>query len=293
MRSHASKLSWLCTLGLLATLGAGAPGEQTASRATEPAPRLLTPEASLQASPNEIDVPAETPLGKFVRVKAIVPEPANPAIEIRVELSIDAPAGAAFDVYDCGDGRELLVTGTPGTYTARLTLAMYETITTVIRDPEFPDDIKKATLVDRKFRVDEDRDPIVATFAIVGPTPPPKPEPEVPPAPESGPRDVYLIHEAMDVTPAFALLESGLRLGDGAKYLKEHGHTLTILDDDEEDGRGNPASPLAKYAAILADTARPTLIIVDPKTQAVVAKAALTPETTAQNVVEAIRRAGG
>lgn len=142
--------------------------------------------------PTAISVPAETPLGKFVHVKAVLPEPVDGSpITIEAKLTV-APAkeSTVFDVHDCGHS-ELIVTGEPGKYTATLVVEMYETLTVVIRDKDDPSNPAKFQYVDRQFRTGE-RETQTATFTIVGPEPvePPKPDepdkPDTPADPDAG-----------------------------------------------------------------------------------------------------------
>ena len=245
----------------------------------------------------EIVVPATTPIGKFVRATADIPQPAEPGDrEVELAWTVDDDCEA---VAIC-DGEELLIVGPEGAHVVALSLRVsrFETLTVVERDKEHPDDITRAKLVDRRIRVDSYRETWTAEFTIGKPTPPPVPPPVVPPDPppvvvEEGARDVYVIRESSEDTAAFAMMVNMLRSGSEAKYWLDKGHRLIVIDDDEQDGRGNPAGPLTRFSAILAETPRPTLIICDRKTSAVIAKAKIDPQTTAANVTEAVRRTGG
>lgn len=242
-----------------------------------------------------IDVAAETPEGKFVAVKIVLPTPSEPNYSIETKVEFIAPDGATWDKYDCADGREFIVTGTPGKYAVKVTVSLYETITVFVRNPEFPDDITKGKLVDRRFLVTNGGENYTKDFAIVGTTPPPTPpKPPTPPVPDvtAGERDVYLVHDERLDDMDWQILANGLRTGEPAKYLTDRKHKVTIVDVNDRDTTGAKFWPLTKFATLI-DPAKRTLIIVDRKTQAVVAFAVITPKTTAANVVDAIRKAGG
>lgn len=78
--------------------------------------------------------------------------------------------------------------------------------------------------------------------------------------PSSGPRELLVVHETGDESPAKSALFIELRAGDAAKYLKEKQHSLLILDKDAKDESGNPAEPLAKFAPFTP----PELLIIAP-----------------------------
>lgn len=243
---------------------------------------------------NPITVPAETPAGKFVAVKIDLPEPSDPGQSIETETSFVAPDGATWDKYDCAAGREFLITGTPGKYAVVVTVRLYETITIFVRNPEFPDDITKGKLVDRRFRVDGGDQKYTVEFAIVGAAPPTPPTPPTPPEPDvvAGERDVYLVHDERLDDVDWQILANGLRSGEPAKYLADKKHTLLIVDVNDTDRNGAKLWPLAKFSSLI-DPSKRSLIIVDRKTQQVAGSAFLTPKTTAANVVDAIKKAGG
>mgnify|MGYP000157937020 CR=1 FL=1 len=119
------------------------------------------------------------------------------------------------------------------------------------------------------------------------PTPvPPKP---VPPVVE-GKRKVLIAHESSDKSPWFGELTTELRKsGSNAEaYLKAHGHTLTILDDELI--RESPT-----WSAIVGSKldALPHLFIIDPQTNAILFEQVIANGTTADNITERIRETGG
>jgi hypothetical protein len=52
-----------------------------------------------------------------------------------------------------------------------------------------------------------------------------------------------------------------LRAGAAAKYLKEKGHSLFILDDDSVDESGKPSPVLEKWRPVFKDIVLPALIV--------------------------------
>lgn len=69
----------------------------------------------------------------------------------------------------------------------------------------------------------------------------------------SGPRVALAVRETADVTPAMARMTTALRAGEPAKYFKEKGHTLVILDKDE-------VGSYSKFAPF----STPELLIISP-----------------------------
>lgn len=261
---------------------------------------LIVPQVrKLNVEANPIEVAEETPVGKFVTVKIKLPEPSEPGLSIEKTVEFMAPTGATWDKHDCAEGSEsfseYLLVGTPGKYTVTVTVRLYETITVFVRNPDFPDDITKGKLVDRRIRVDGGNEVYARSFAIAGPTPPdPPPTPPTPPKPDvvAGERDVYLVHDERADDVEWQILANGLRNGDPAKYITDHKHSVVILDVNARDANGARPWPLTKFASLI-DATKWSLIIVDRKTQQVAGSAFLTPKTTAANVVDAIRKAGG
>lgn len=113
-----------------------------------------------------------------------------------------------------------------------------------------------------------------------GPTPPPVVE---------GKREVVIVHESADKTPEFGSLVVELRKpGTNAdSYLKSHGHTLTILDDE--------LIRESKWNDLLGSRLDqlPRLFIIDPQTNAILFEVAIPPGYTADQITERIRETGG
>lgn len=243
----------------------------------------------------QIVVPEVTPLGKFVRVEAQLEVPDDP---VQVEHELAWTIDADCEAHELCDGEQLLLVGTPGTHTLGLTVKTrtYIERTVFVPDPDDPTDITKAKIETLRIAVDIDMDRYSATFTVgdaPDPEPvPPDPDPE-PTPPESGARNVFIIRESEDDTPALAALFVSLRAGPSATWLRNQGHKLTILDDDEGDGKGGRAPDLVKLDPALAGVPLPALIITDKATGKVLTKATITAATTADNVVEAITRTGG
>lgn len=129
-----------------------------------------------------------------------------------------------------------------------------------------------------------------ATFEVVGslpPTPPVPPTPvpptPVPPTP-SGKRQVVIIYETVDKTPALARLLTDTQAGAVAKYLQDRGHpSAKVLDDDIL-----PDSLKAKLGNL---PPLPAMIVMDAATGAVTLADQLPASSAA--VTELIKRAGG
>jgi hypothetical protein len=126
-----------------------------------------------------------------------------------------------------------------------------------------------------------------------GSTPPPAPPGPTPPGPPAvgGARHVLIVYETADVTPAFARLLNGLRSGTHARYLADHKHVLSLVDDDAVNADGAKAALLAKYA----DSVRfpRSLIVTDGASGNVIAIGELTDASTAAGVIEFLKQNGG
>lgn len=123
--------------------------------------------------------------------------------------------------------------------------------------------------------------------AVDPPGPPPGPEP---PPPTPGKRTVVILHESEDATPQFSRMVNGLRSGDNAKYLKDRGHTLLIIDDDTTDEIGRPLEVVTQLSA--DGLPMPALFVLD-EGGAVVHKQPLSPEANAAGVMEVLKGNGG
>lgn len=115
----------------------------------------------------------------------------------------------------------------------------------------------------------------IATELGVAPVPP------TPPVPTPGKRQVVIVRESADDTPAQARIFTALRSGAEAGYLKDKGHTLLIFDDDDAN------SVVAKLKPLMVGPA--SMFVLDG--QAVLAKLPLPADAPA--VVAAIQANGG
>lgn len=79
--------------------------------------------------------------------------------------------------------------------------------------------------------------------------------------PAEGPREVLIVRESADATPAEAMALTALRAGEPAKYLKEKGHSLTVLDKDAVGPDGQPSPAVTKHQPY---GSLPELLIVAP-----------------------------
>ena len=96
----------------------------------------------------------------------------------------------------------------------------------------------------------------------------------------SGPRLLYVVREASQVTPELAALSIALRDGPAADYLKSKSHNLLILDNDD--------SAVAKFAPW--DNSKPELLIVAPPDK-LLSREPLPP--TANAVLSSLKSHGG
>lgn len=101
-----------------------------------------------------------------------------------------------------------------------------------------------------------------------------------------GPLRAVILNETEDSTPAYARLYTALRTGTADAWFAERGHKLDIIDDDLD----RPYRALCEQEA---GATRPALVILGNGDKDVVATHPVTEETTADNVVEWMRRAGG
>lgn len=111
-----------------------------------------------------------------------------------------------------------------------------------------------------------------------------------PPTPTTGPRNVYIIRETEDSTPAIANLLTSLRTGAAEAYLTSKQHTLWILDDDATNPDGTPSPAVQQWLAKLEGTPIPALIVAD-KENKLLSKQPL--PTTVDGVLDALQKAGG
>lgn len=108
-----------------------------------------------------------------------------------------------------------------------------------------------------------------------------------------GPRQVVIVHEASDDTPAFARMTVALRTGANSDYLKAKKHSLLILDDDSVDKDGNPSPALQVVRPQLTGLTMPVLFVVDPQSKAIVHKQSLPATATADEVMAILKAHGG
>ena len=119
-----------------------------------------------------------------------------------------------------------------------------------------------------------------------GPTPPP-----VPPVVE-GKRLVVVLHEVDDNSAAFANLRVNTANNSAAaRYFREKGHTVQFLEEEQKDQSGQPYPLVEKLKALGVGV--PAVFVLDPTTQAVLYQTKLTPDATADNLVEYAKRGGG
>lgn len=159
-----------------------------------------------------------------------------------------------------------------------------------------PESAGKAYLIQAAVNGEAGKPPLVAMRWLVvsgkGPQPPPVvvvppgPKPDVPPVVEAGKRAIVIVSESAKDKPWFSRMLTNLREGHSAKYLTDNGHTLTWLDSDQiTDGDG--------WKQQLTGLTLPAAFYIDPATNTVVFKESLKADTTADNIIETIKRNGG
>src|SRR5262249_17322013 len=121
---------------------------------------------------------------------------------------------------------------------------------------------------------------------------PPLPPP-VPPAPTPGQRAVLMIWESGNPSTDVARLITGLRAGTQAAYLKQQGHTLSILDKDEKDESGQPSKTAQAWAPMFAGMALPAVFVIDPKSNTLIHKESIPQTATADSVIAIVKANGG
>lgn len=127
------------------------------------------------------------------------------------------------------------------------------------------------------------------------PVPPEPPKPPVPPDPPqpTGPLTILLVRESGDSTPEMAMLIRDLRTGPVADYLKSKMHALGVLDTNAKDPDGKPSPAVEEWRPHFSGLTLPALVVYDPTTKRVLSKQAITPATTATQIMEAIKKDGG
>lgn len=130
-----------------------------------------------------------------------------------------------------------------------------------------------------------------------GPQPPPDPDVPDPPEPEptppvvEGKRTVVLLYELGDQTAEIGRMTVALRkpTGEHDAYLKSNGHTLLILDEEQQDGSGQPLKLVTELRSL--GVPLPGLFILDTNTGAVLHKQSLPAD--AAGVMQVLREHGG
>lgn len=133
----------------------------------------------------------------------------------------------------------------------------------------------------------------VPTPPVVPPVVVVPPGPEVPPVPPvvAGPRQVLILRESANDTPAMGRLINSLQAGKGREYLKSKGHSGFVLDVDAKGPDGQVPANVAAWKAAL-NTVLPVLAILDEK-GGVIYKTTLTDDATADNVLDILKGHGG
>lgn len=139
---------------------------------------------------------------------------------------------------------------------------------------------------------DGNADQIATKRITVGPVNPPPPPGPTPVPVVSGRRIILLVREAKEVSPKMNLTELDLTSGDSWKYLKEKKHDLLILSDDRPMPTNYP--PIVQAAFQKAKGLKmPSLAIIDAASLAELFVEGINPDSSAQDVLNLIKKYGG
>lgn len=125
------------------------------------------------------------------------------------------------------------------------------------------------------------------------PIPPPVPPEPTPPPVVSGKRSLLIVHESADDAPWFSRIVNGIQGGPQAAYMKEKGHTLSLLQTDDKNEHGQSPKAVEAWRPFYADLKSPVLLIIDPATKTLLHREALTPTATADSIVATVKGKGG
>lgn len=135
---------------------------------------------------------------------------------------------------------------------------------------------------------------------VVPPAPPVPPKPDPPPSPEpprpdptpAGPRQVLILRESADDTPAIGRLIVSLQGGKAHDYLKSKGHGCFVLDADAKDESGQPDANVARWKLVLAGVPMPIVAVLHTNGKLLGWKTIATTDT-ADNVLTFLKEHGG
>lgn len=141
-------------------------------------------------------------------------------------------------------------------------------------------------------------DPVVPVTppVVVPPVVPPVVVPPGP-APIAGQRQLLVVYESGNRSPAQARLHTDMRDGAVFKYITEKKHSLLILDTDTPDQTGQKAAILAKFGSDI--TTMPIMLALDSTGTTVIDKLPLAPASdvnasvSSQDVITFIQKTGG
>lgn len=211
-----------------------------------------------------------------------VPGPIRAAVgeDVQVEVTYDPAKGlayfAGFDVKHC-----LFFRGYEEPGTGRATFLLRPKVAGEFR-------VGFITVGEKQFS-----SLVLVAGGVAPPDPkPPDPKPPDPKPPEPGVRHVLLIRETAESTPAMRQLIVALRTGAHAEYLKSKNHTFTVWDDDAVGPDGKPHAALQMWKPHYQGLKLPVLLILDSAGNAYRAAEVL-PTATADDVIEAVKKAGG
>lgn len=235
-----------------------------------------------------------------------------PLSELDIEWELDDKC--KYETLD--EGKRLHVWAPPGTHKAsvRLTVFKFKEVQVFMPDPEAPADFTKAKLVTLKIPDGRVINKFSATFIVSGQAPQPPPvvvvppifPPEVPPVPTpvppvptpSGKRDLILIRESRLSSEKTAAIVRQLRdeRNQSAKYLKDKGHSLLILDVDSLDEDDKPSKAVEAWRPVFKDMQLPVLVVTSKDATGatvLVGKTTLGPEASGEDVITILKSFGG
>lgn len=123
---------------------------------------------------------------------------------------------------------------------------------------------------------------------------PPTPDPVNPVV--AGKRIVVVLFESQAQSPEFSRLRISLQAGEAKAYIKQKGHDVYFFDEQQKDASGSILPVIGYLKSNAGGKKLPAVFVcesIDGKLGKVVHVESITTETTADNVVEYIRRGGG
>ncbi len=218
----------------------------------------------------------------------VVPTPDPVTVNVKLEGPTEVPAGSGFPVFVTAPSdavvrwkNDLPIGAQPPTEltdnSGRTVLCFFGSVTGTYRftmSAQIP-----SPGLDPFAEVEH----VVVVGVPAPPVPPePDPAPPTPPTPNPGKRKLVIVRESAQQSPELARVITALRAGAEAKYLKEHGHLLSVYDDDELS---------ADWQALISGVTLPAVFYVDPVTNVLLDKSPVPAKASA--VIDTLKANGG